>query len=916
MDTAITYASGRFSLSAATDSGSAGTWYIGTEQTGGSYRIDETHKVDIDDFIKYFAFDVASDDSARVELESPDEVISGFDQTLNISVFNSWDEDYYDEMWVHVTGVECVYEGDSYDDDDIVLIDILATNGWVTDNEKYAHYEFDIKFNETGTVTIIVTHPLDNDHYEDEELAANITGETTFSVISPDDMNIIVEDMPETVALKDDDGDSPPEDCDWQNKSTLITVWVYGDDQDEPKNATIIIKGAGIDIEIEEDDEPADNEDLNDKGDGWYEIWVSPKKAGVVTITVENESDNMTGEKDFTIKGLAGSVTTSIGDDLEMSVRSTEIITVNIVNGQYAEVHLTYFDENWDLVGNGCMNDTIGENEAGNGLNGEFEFYVTNDDIEEGVGYIVVAAWAGADFFFYDIVEVAPIHDLVFEIIEPEDALNQTLTVGLEHEWEFKIMDGDGNLIDDVDTITGEIYDPEDKDDTLQEFELKEKSGSIWYMDEFIPHFEGELLLTAVNNTGEDEHDGNTTLDVGLATITYSPEGATAGIGVENLTIEIMGMDANGNLLPDGTKLYLNMDDAEAVTDPVEGNSVTIDEDGMAEFDIEEVGDKKGKINFTFWDEYDEDYCGNITDGFFEILYPTFIVDPAIIYIGMSNQVTITAYDYDNDPIEGVNITLKPSVGGVIPSQPEPVETDAIGQVVLSVQPVASGKLNVTIARDLHYEDGVLDWTDAVVTDTYITATSLKPLSIDLSQSPIFQDQTLTVTVKSGDNTVSGITVKFGQETKTTDASGEAAFTVPDPGVESATYKVTASKEGYTSASEDITVIKRFDITITGPTGEISAGQQITVTILAKGSALAGATVTIDGETYTSDENGKATITIPSTEGSYTVTATFEQYKDGELTITVGAGGIPGFEALTLIAALGVAFIILKRRKH
>ena len=339
-----------------------------------------------------------------------------------------------------------------------------------------------------------------------------------------------------------------------------------------------------------------------------------------------------------------------------------------------------------------------------------------------------------------------------------------------------------------------------------------------------------------------------------------------------------------------------------------------MDEDGMGEFDIDSVGDCNGKINFTFWDEYDEDYEGNLSDGQFDILYPTFIVDPATIYIGMSNHITITAYDYDNNPIEGVNITLLPSNEGVIPSQPDPVETDATGQVVLSVQPVASGKLNVTIARNLHYDDGQLDWDNTVVTDTVVTVTSLKPLSIELSKSPIFQGETLTVTVKSGDNTVSGATVKFGQETKTTDTSGEATFTVPDPGVESATYKVTASKEGYTSVTEDLTVIKKFQITITGPTGDISAGQEITVTILAKGSALAGATVTIDGTTVTSNENGKATFTVPSTEGTYTITATFEQYGQGTLTITIKAGGIPGFEVLTLIAAIGVAFILLKRR--
>ncbi len=48
------------------------------------------------------------------------------------------------------------------------------------------------------------------------------------------------------------------------------------------------------------------------------------------------------------------------------------------------------------------------------------------------------------------------------------------------------------------------------------------------------------------------------------------------------------------------------------------------------------------------------------------------------------------------------------------------------------------------------------------------------------------------------------------------------------------------------------------------------------------------------------------------------MTATFDdpKYQDGTLEITVGGGGTPGFEVLTLLVALGVAFILLRRRRH
>ena len=61
---------------------------------------------------------------------------------------------------------------------------------------------------------------------------------------------------------------------------------------------------------------------------------------------------------------------------------------------------------------------------------------------------------------------------------------------------------------------------------------------------------------------------------------------------------------------------------------------------------------------------------------------------------------------------------------------------------------------------------------------------------------------------------------------------------------------------------------------------------------------------------------GVVTITAPSTEGSYPVTATFPGYDAVSATVTVAkGGGIPGFELLTLIAAIGVAFLLLRRRR-
>jgi hypothetical protein len=75
--------------------------------------------------------------------------------------------------------------------------------------------------------------------------------------------------------------------------------------------------------------------------------------------------------------------------------------------------------------------------------------------------------------------------------------------------------------------------------------------------------------------------------------------------------------------------------------------------------------------------------------------------------------------------------------------------------------------------------------------------------------------------------------------------------------------------------------------------------------------------ISFNGKTYTSGAGGVATITAPSTEGSYPVTVTFPGYASLSDTVTVvKGGGIPGFELLTLVTAIGVAFLLLRRRRN
>lgn len=899
-----TGSNGRAILDFDTTKGSAGTWYIGTYNTG-TYRINETDKLNISNFIAYKSFIVESDNRATLKVESPSEIVSGFNTTINVSAYVSDptkpENDYYDELNLHVTGIDAYYNSTKYDAEDIVTVNAIQTG--YSSNHRYAYYEFNITFNKTGTGTIIATHPESNDvlmEWPNKDLKANITGTVTFSVVSPAAMTIIVDDMVDKVLVDETD-------CEWKNGSQTITVKVYGDNQDDQMNASIEITGCGLDISIDEEDAVDDGYQTAGQT-GVYNIEISPKTAGTITIKVTNDTEDKTVSKDFTVKGLYGTVTTSVGDDLEIPVESEEKIIATVTNGQYAEVHVTYYDENWNFKE--CLNDSVGDNTAGNGLNGIFEFDITKDDIDDGVGYIVVAASAGANYM-YDIIEVVPVHDLVVQIITPANATELLLTVGLKHTYELKVYDPDGNLMEDIDTVIGEILDEEDE--VLQTVNFAEKTGSIWRISNWVPRYAGTFVITATNDTGVNEHDGNVSLTVGHATISYSPDTATAGIEIEDLEVEVTGVDANGNPLPEGTKLCLNIEDNGSIE--IGSTTVTLDKEAKGTFTIDKVGDNATKINATLLEYFDpNDADANLTIGEFSVNYPVFTVTPSEIYIGYPTQITITAKDNEGNPIEGINLTLIPSVGGVLASQPDPVETDENGMVILTVSPQASGKLNVTIARDVKYENGQLNWTNAVITDTYITVTGIKTMTIAVSKSPIYQGETLTVTITYGATPISDVEVTLGTVTVKTGADGTAQFTVPDPGVEYAIMKVMAKKTGYISVSEDITVLKKWTITITGPS-EVNTEDVFAVTVIAKGSGLAGATVTFEGQTKTTDNQGKAEFKAPKDEGTYTVTATYENMQTGTLSITVKQKPTPGFELLTLIIALGVAFILLRRRR-
>ncbi len=936
-----TYSNGAYALSIETGTGNtgcAGTWYVGTYATDGFPRVNMSDVLPIDGFIPYTSFEVATKNDASVKMETTDDIITGFPQTINISVYNSsWmnsdtDKDMYKHMKVHITGVDNYNNatGETYNEDDIVEMSTTLTKT----TSKYAYYEFTWTFNETGTVTIwvsyeynlsmiaysdTVTHFFDS-YYDDKTgLSPNATGMTTFEIGASDEINIDTVSMPTAVGLTTD--------CGYKNQTTNVTIAIYGDTSGTYKNASIQINGCGVNVNIDEDDPNANDGRYGQTSKGAYWAKISPKTAGTITITATNETDDVTISKDYSISGLLGTVTPEIEGDTNITCGSTEKITVTVTNGQYATVKLAYYDRNWENCN--LLNETTGDNTAGEGLNGIFEFTPDKEDLEN-VGYIVVGVSAGSNLYMYDIIEIEPIDDLSIIVTTPS-AGNQTLTVGMDQDIIVEIKEPTGSFVTaDSPTVTGYLlYEGHTKDTTDYTIEFSNygtgtyKASLCGGGDGWLP-YAGQLLIEVVNNSDAQEHIGSTTLDVDHATVAFSPGGATAGIQERNITVLVTVKDANGNPLSN-EYIWFYVENNTDITDVEEDFKfntadddyvrVRLDEDGVGEFDIRQIGDQKTSINASM-QQHDPSDGQNATMGLFEIDYPTFSVDPDTIFIGQANTVTLIAKDYDQNPIQGINLTFVSSIVGILASQPDPVPTDENGRAILSISPESSGKLNLTIARNVRYINGRLNWTDAVITDTFITATSMKSLRLSVSKTTIYQGESFTVTVTSNNAAISGASVEFADQTATTDSTGTATFTAPDPGVESVVYVISAEKTGYLSAEKSVTVIRVFDITIIGPTTNPKIDETFTVTIIAKGSPLAGATVTFNGETFTSGGDGKLTLTAPSTAGNYTLKATYGNYNGYELTITVDHA-MPGFELITvLIAFAAVVGLMIIRRKR
>ena len=429
----------------------------------------------------------------------------------------------------------------------------------------------------------------------------------------------------------------------------------------------------------------------------------------------------------------------------------------------------------------------------------------------------------------------------------------------------------------------------------------------------------GTYTVYVYNNT-HDSTDYNATFEVKQVEVTcdMSPFIWSYDDNISaTFTVTYMGNPINGTLRIDNISLtgdynntYTNTsfdgsDDENAGNDSIEIdegdliNGVVTINDITADY----LPPNRAMENITFWflpeSPYDAAFARAI--GRVPVTVPTVTPDHMYVSVGRTTTVKILVTGR-GDPLDDIFVALN----GRGVEQNGTSGTD--GKVTFAVLPTSTGDIEIDVGED------------GRTVDTVITVTSW---ALDISTDPISQvdeGETFTVTVIKEGTTepVVGASVKFNGVTQTTDATGETTYTAPTV-TSDRTFTITATAIGYAPDPDalTITVVNVPKLILVIP-DEVQATATFEVAVADDtGSAIVGAAITFDGKTYTTGVNGIAKLTAPDDEGSYPIEAAFGNYlKATDIVTVTAAPGIPGFELLTLIAAIGVAFILFRRRRN
>jgi len=633
--------------------------------------------------------------------------------------------------------------------------------------------------------------------------------------------------------------------------------------------------------------------------------------------------------------------------EFEIGTDQTFTVQVKYADGSTinsASVYLFYIDDGEvanagdPLQGHAVSEDTYGFDGYSLGFN---ETQQRDNQTEAGFGTIkaprnltvyAMAYVGGTPVYGWALIRMKPNKDLKVTFEAIDSPATSTLLAGYKYSY-FYInitkIDDTGNASqtpnkDDYTHITVRIYDEEGDDVTTSIGSITASDIAATNMgNDYVYALKNEYITKAglftvyAKNHTSDSTGNNATIDVKQAHVECDKtpfiwaydDNISATFTV---TSEINGERLNGTLRieniswTDGT---YNM--TWTNTSAVGNDTIDLDEgDGFinGQITVHDItasylppGDAVANITFWFKPELSDGGSGEWAraTGLVPVSVPTVTPNPMYVAVGQRTLVNILVTGR-GDPLDGIFIGLHGR--GVLDNGTS--GTDGIA--TFSVMPTSAGNISIDVGEEDRTVDTVLIATNWVI-DLIVPAQAYER-----------EEFTVTVREEINEDAVEGATVEIQSiGTALTDANGEATFTAPEV-TSDRSLQVTAKKAGYApDIPKNIVIINIPKIFISAPK-EAAANQAFKVKAGGDDGNNNGIAVTITGKgkTYTETTvNGEATFTVEK-DGKYTITAQKSDYADADpVTITIKPGS-PGFELLTLIIAIGIAFILLRRRRN
>jgi hypothetical protein len=659
----------------------------------------------------------------------------------------------------------------------------------------------------------------------------------------------------------------------------------YGDDPSREGWDNITVEG---DILY-----PIDETTLTHGTDGRWTAKVTPTKpGGTITITIDWPGDN-NGTASQTLEIVNGTNVIPAVD--KFTVGSDFNITVTIQDMDGAALKYAYVKLIWQ--GHGSLNATNGTNKPGNGYLGAYTFWVTKDDQLTTAPQditIAAAAYSGSKYWGYAKVSMEKNHNMIINITPTTSYAGD----GTEYDITVSLIGGGHPEKTGVDI---DLYNST-HDEITSGPDYYAFDGAYSFTNEIMTLSGGTYYLYAYNDTC-DSQGYNATLIITKYTVTSSPSVLAWKIDTAvNMTFQVTPA-GNGSLT-----IY-NMSGAPAAS--ILGDSTVVPIDNGVGTLTEVNASTLGNVTFSYFPDGGAD---RPAEGLLRVTTATATPNPATVYIGEATLVTITVtHPATGAPLTDVRVGLDHGINlsdSILAKLPSDVFTDSAGKATFSITTQASGNVTIYIENE----------TDP---DNPFVIMSAARKTMTLTADPaVNEGATFTVQAMSGTTLITDatVTITFAGQTYTT-TSGTVS--IPAPSVStSLTYTITATALGYTTATATIMVLNVPKLIIVLPSATPKGTQTFTITIANDaGQGVAGATVTMNQQTYTSGANGVTEIKAPDVKdkngANYPITATFTGYSDATAT-TIHIDqtpGMPGFELLTLMVALGVAFLLLRRKQ-